>query len=438
MKQARTSQILKWRSLTALAPTLIHANDIVGLPIAYLPFIVLALAAIVSARPRAQRFSNHAQVPSMVFWLAMMFTVISIAFSPLGSLLAPVTIALYAFAAMYSAKQLIDMGRSDAVVPAILISLPIYVSFLALRILVDNGGLLPLGYGNTLLGLLGIQAGRVQSANYTGVLSGLSLVALAHLWIARAGSRILIATLLLASAYVIVLSDARGSAVAAALCIAVYLTFNRGWMRILTRLMFVATLTSPVWLYSLFNWFNNENIDILGRGGEVGIRLGAGTGRPVVWEAAFNELAEFKVQHLFGYGLYGHVNSGISFKYQWIFPQEIEPHTLHSFTLQTIIDSGYVGLALISITAWLAISGIFRRTWMTDLQAKALFACLIFIYISGLTEITGTAYYFDMFLVTIGIYALSVIKSAVPAAAVQPALSSRTRMVDARLASSRT
>jgi hypothetical protein len=86
-------------------------------------------------------------------------------------------------------------------------------------------------------------------------------------------------------------------------------------------------------------------LDLLVRGG-AGFG-GLVTDRDVIWATALDELAQFKLIHLFGYGLFGNAESGLMGKYDWLFEYSEDTfRTLHNFGLQYCLDIGYIGLAI--------------------------------------------------------------------------------------------
>ena len=82
------------------------------------------------------------------------------------------------------------------------------------------------------------------------------------------------------------------------------------------------------------------------------------TGRSFIWESAFKKIDSEPLNFFFGYGVRGHMTSGISIDYRWLFGGNPH-HTLHSMFLQMLFEFGLVGLVAFSaLGAWIVKSAL--------------------------------------------------------------------------------
>ena len=72
------------------------------------------------------------------------------------------------------------------------------------------------------------------------------------------------------------------------------------------------------------------------------------TGRSTIWSIVARFLSHTHAEDLIGYGAYGQVRSGVGYQYAYLFNYTTHPefNSVHNIALQTILDMGYIGLAL--------------------------------------------------------------------------------------------
>ena len=70
--------------------------------------------------------------------------------------------------------------------------------------------------------------------------------------------------------------------------------------------------------------------------------------RTVFWEDAANVASNINGNTLIGFGINGHIESGISSRTDWVFEHRSDNviHTLHNTIIQMFIDRGIIGLLL--------------------------------------------------------------------------------------------
>jgi hypothetical protein len=133
----------------------------------------------------------------------------------------------------------------------------------------------------------------------------------------------------------------------------------------------------------------------LSRAGE---DVASGNGREYVWEAVWHALSRFEPQQLVGWGAEGHITSGVSQHYAFVFPPNLGPtaFTTHNLALQTILDGGYLALALLVVVTFMTI----KRLQLAAHQAPGspaigLVAATIVLVASGTTEALPTYNFMD-------------------------------------------
>jgi len=152
----------------------------------------------------------------------------------------------------------------------------------------------------------------------------------------------------------------------------------------------------------------------LSRSGNQFDEVATASGRTFIWEGSWEVLRHLSVQELYGWGAAGHVTSGASAHYAYVFPGNTSAETIftHDVDLQMIFDTGYVGLAIyifaVGIT-WRRIQNYLRDDPKSP--AIAFLPILLVIILSGATEVSPTYYSQEALLTTLLIMGAS---SALP------------------------
>jgi O-antigen ligase len=146
------------------------------------------------------------------------------------------------------------------------------------------------------------------------------------------------------------------------------------------------------------------------------------TGRQQIWSIVVKFLGHPHVEDLIGYGAFGQVRSGVGYEYAYLFSYRANPEftNVHNIALQTILDMGYIGLALFVWFLAVAINSarISYETTRTP-ESAALLAALIALSLFGASEALPSLY---------GIYLLvAAIVLACAAIRVLPSVRSRPR-----------
>lgn len=147
---------------------------------------------------------------------------------------------------------------------------------------------------------------------------------------------------------------------------------------------------------------NTGVADVLGRGGDFG-SVASGTGRVYIWKGTWEVLRHFELQHLIGWGAAGQIPSGASIHYAFVFAGQPLAYTVftHDVVLQTILDEGYIGLAILVAVVWRTFVLLGRHVRREpNSPAAALIAMLLVIVLSGATEVSPSYYAEEVLLMT--------------------------------------
>ena len=254
-----------------------------------------------------------------------------------------------------------------------------------------------------LLGLLGISFGRVQyplaaGINNFGAVAGLGLVMAAAIalqldgfaaWLAGAGA--------LFCVYALLVVDSRGGLLFAAAAVAMVAWLPRAFRRGVTGLPLLVPIAPAAILGVLGVLSGTALADVLSR--DVG-DFSTATGRGEVWSKVAAFLAEPQLHHLWGYGAYGQITSEVSYSYAYVFYGYPRPETppAHNFALQTILESGYLGLVLALAVLVVVIRAASRmHAWAPSADSGAILAGLIFLIGLGTIEALPLPAYPDAF-----------------------------------------
>ena len=145
---------------------------------------------------------------------------------------------------------------------------------------------------------------------------------------------------------------------------------------------------------------------LLGRGGAGQTNFGSlatGTGRVYIWKGTWEVLAHFHLRDLIGWGAAGQIPSGASLHYAFVFPRNPLAYTVftHNAVLQTILDEGYIGLAILVALVWRTFALLARHVRAHPRSpASALIAMLLVIVLSGATEVSPSYYAEEVLIMT--------------------------------------
>lgn len=276
----------------------------------------------------------------------------------------------------------------------------------------------------TLLGELGLSGTRVlfplsSGLNSFGAVAGIALASATLLAWRQHGHRRWIAAIgALVSLYGILAVDSRGALLFSLSAIVVVLLVPRARARGLAGLPFLLPLLPLLLLGFLTATADSSYVTTFSRGGP---GLDTGASREVVWGAVVDFLASFQFSHLFGYGSFGQVASGVSLNYTTVFRGYDDPvaASTHNFLLQSILDSGYIGLVVtVALCAVLILKVTGGSAGLSEAHRSALLAAVVCLLLIGVTESVPTGAATDSF--TFWLLALAAVLGASQAPAPQP------------------
>lgn len=247
-----------------------------------------------------------------------------------------------------------------------------------------------------LLHLIGINVGRTAfplnpSVNGVGLIAGVGLVSAAMIAIRLDGKverRLGIAGAVVCLVCVL-MTDTRTSFVLAIGVIAFLLFVKR------TRLALILGLIVP-FSFLIVEW----GLKLIAATPVVGILsrnptdFATGNGRSIIWHAVLNTFGTGGVFHqLFGWGANGQFTSGASLHYAYLFAINQSPAFVpaHNLALQTLLDTGLVGLGFLIVLIVVTASRLEAINRLSPKSPVAgLLAGFIMLCVGGATEISPT------------------------------------------------
>jgi O-antigen ligase len=230
------------------------------------------------------------------------------------------------------------------------IDLALYVIGFSFR---SDAGQTPTNDGSAqLLGLIGIHTSRVNDlplspgSNGTGEAAALAIVICAVLAYRSHGRQRLVALGgVLVSIPTILLVDSRGPLAYALLALIMLILLPR-WARRAVAIVPMLLLVAPAIILFVVGQLGSLS-SVLSRNQGNGSFLTA-TGRSKIWSIVVHFLSHPRAEDLIGWGAYGQIKSGVAAQYVYLFRYTEDPEftSVHSIALQTILDMGYIGLAI--------------------------------------------------------------------------------------------
>ena len=309
-----------------------------------------------------------------------------------------------------------DCETRDRRLLALALALPVYA---ALNLVLHLGGMqnpnpagATAGTSSQLAGLVGISSGRevfplTTSINLYSVVVGASVAAVGVLRLRAPQScpRWLVALVTVICVYELFVGDSRTEVAVAlgiVLLFALFRRFNGSrWLAVVIPALplLVLGLLHVVAFTGIANAFNRSSPGTNQYGTVV-----SGTGRVDIWQGAWQILRRLQVQEILGWGAGGHITSGASLRYAYVFPRDPLGYTefTHSLPIQVVLDEGIVGLILLIAALWMTFSSL-RRHISRDPRspAIALVAILVVFVACGATEVSITYYAEEAFIMTL-------------------------------------
>lgn len=112
--------------------------------------------------------------------------------------------------------------------------------------------------------------------------------------------------------------------------------------------------------------------------------MASGNNRGVIWKYCVEELQEFKLEQVWGYGQLGHIQSGVSKK--WSRAMKGWNTYTHNFLFQVIFDIGYFGLLCILYLVFIGANYSYKMYKEGDKYMILFLGIPILYMLSGITE----------------------------------------------------
>ncbi len=153
------------------------------------------------------------------------------------------------------------------------------------------------------------------------------------------------------------------------------------------KLAYALVLTLPVLptLFLLFTQFAAQ-VDFLKQFSRSENDLATGNSRKEIWENCQAVLNDFQFDHLWGYGQYGHLASGVADRYAHVTGGWDNNVVAHNVYYQTVFDMGYLGVAALMAVLLTALRAA-GQLWRAGHREALLFVAFIaYFVVSGTTE----------------------------------------------------
>jgi O-antigen ligase len=250
----------------------------------------------------------------------------------------------------------------------------------------------------TLLGDLGIHIDRVQfpfstGVNNTGIMAGAGMASALVLWRFRSAPRWLLALCLFGCLFVLLWGDSR-VALIFGLVVFLYAATSRRFS--LARAVAVSVPFLPLLVLGGATLLNSYVGAFFSRGPS-GSSFASVDGRTYIWSPSWSAfLHASRFHQLFGWGTNGQGPSGAAIGYAYRFGTgaNTDPaqYTTHNLSLQTLLETGVVGLVLLTALVWIIMARATRELRRRrDPFIVALAASVAVIVLSGATEAIPTS-----------------------------------------------
>ena len=126
---------------------------------------------------------------------------------------------------------------------------------------------------------------------------------------------------------------------------------------------------------------------------EAGTDIASGSERATIWYYCFQELQNFKLIHLIGFGDYGHYGAGVSQKYAFVFgPDGSDSMVTHNAFYQAFFDVGYLGVVVYLAVLYKVASSAVFLYYQGVAVARLYLGFITYYILSGSFESTFNSY----------------------------------------------
>ena len=180
-------------------------------------------------------------------------------------------------------------------------------------------------------------------------------------------------------------TDGRGALLYSALAIFLTPIFIKSPSRV-RYLIFCLIPLFPIALLGLITLVSTIGLDsFLFRGSGESFTL---NGRTILWAVAWNNLQDFEVMHLFGYGFDGHRELGLNMEFIYLFANDSNAVNLsfHNSYLHLIFDVGYVGALVFLLWPIVLLTRLVKRVARFKMFCNVSVCTMIYFYLYANTE----------------------------------------------------
>jgi O-antigen ligase len=349
----------------------------------------------------------------------------------LGALISWILMGLFIFLAFYVMDERQQKSLNNSLIYSLGVFVFLNLAFYFIGINPPNSLYLS-DYPSQMLSVIGITTYRVlfpmaSGINSFGTLSGAVIVGSFFVFLKTTNSlkKVFLSLTLISCLIAILLTDSRGALVFSfftiGLCLLPKSVFRYArWIPFLISvfslfIVFIPPDFSANWLPNLTrpasDWESTARVEADSQcENALANSNGFFSNRSIIWRFAMDDLRQFKLQQVIGYGFRGPIFSGMNSSYACLFKSYAYPEfaSLHQIWLQLVFDIGYFGLLItvvllvfmvlglsdfkspskskdnyvfISILCYIVLTGTLEATITPD--AIGLFFVLTFLVISG-------------------------------------------------------
>jgi O-antigen ligase len=238
--------------------------------------------------------------------------------------------------------------------------------------------------------------------NSYGALIGIVLtVSMIGIFLGKSRRPIFLLCLVL-SIITLLLTDTRAGILFAIISfVFVSIVFKKGLTH-LGYLIPAGSIFGPILLIAVLVWLSDSGIaTYLSRSND---DISTGNSRAIIWGLALSEFSEFKaLEHLFGYGEYGHYESGVSSLWASIFNRWDNADLIHPHNaiISVLLDYGYLGVLVYIALFFRMTRNVIFMYRSSTIAASMLMGTLTYLILIGITESIFGMYYQNAFYLTL-------------------------------------
>ncbi len=133
-----------------------------------------------------------------------------------------------------------------------------------------------------------------------------------------------------------------------------------------------------------------------------------GNGRFIMWAISLYEFIDFKLHHIFGYGIFGHYKSGASENWAIIFPSYKNPDIIHPHNsmISMLFDYGYFGVLFYFLFLLNLVKKLINFAKKYFVGSLYLLSFLLLVIFLGMSETIFSSYYGSIMYILLFVFTL--------------------------------